>query len=580
MRIRTPYGVNAAIVVLSLLAVFIVAGASTPTEAAQSHDFDPSYIISDSNFYDRSAMSQVQIQDFLNQKIGICSNEQCLNVGSFSTMSRDRRVSDTTGNVRCEAYRPPAIAGAAAIIYAAQQSCSISAKVLLVTLQKEQLLVSGPKSRAPSIAALDRAMGYACPDTGTCTVLGFDNQVYSAALQLSTYKNSRFGKQPGTQNILFHPDASRCGSALVNVRNYATAALYNYTPYQPDAAALANLYGTGGSCSSYGNRNFWAYFTDWFGSPTGPVDPFGTVDEVSATTGVVSARGWGIDPDSSDPIIVHVYRDGAFATGVRADRPRADISAHYPDSGADHGFEASFSAAPGEHEICVYGINIGPGENALLECERVVVPAPVQPFGYVDSVVVSGLSVSSSGWALDPSVSSSVYVHVYVDGRFLTGFPADRERQDVAAAFRSSGPLHGFSQSFDLPPGTHMVCFYGLNAALTASAQLSCIALTTQPAQPVGYLDSITNEVDGLRLTGWAFDPTVDGLVYVHVYSGGVFVGGFPTSIDRSDVGAVYPGHGSLTGFDFLVSSVKVGQPVCVHALNYNLDGSRLLGCR
>ena len=46
-----------------------------------------------------------------------------------------------------------------------------------------------------------------------------------------------------------------CGTSSVYIQNQATAGLYNYTPYQPNAAALANLYGTGDSCSAYGNRN-------------------------------------------------------------------------------------------------------------------------------------------------------------------------------------------------------------------------------------------------------------------------------------------------------------------------------------
>jgi hypothetical protein len=33
---------------------------------------------------------------------------------------------------------------------------------------------------------------------------------------------------------------------------------------------LSNLYGTGNSCSSYGNRNFWRIYYEWFGNPTGP----------------------------------------------------------------------------------------------------------------------------------------------------------------------------------------------------------------------------------------------------------------------------------------------------------------------
>jgi len=45
--------------------------------------------------------------------------------------------------------------------------------------------------------------------------------------------------------------------------------LYYYTPYVPNKAALDNLYGTGDACSAYGNRNFWRFYHDWFGSPIG-----------------------------------------------------------------------------------------------------------------------------------------------------------------------------------------------------------------------------------------------------------------------------------------------------------------------
>ena len=58
-----------------------------------------------------------------------------------------------------------------------------------------------------------------------------------------------------------------CGTSDVFIEGKATAGLYSYTPYRPNLAALINLYGLGDSCSSYGNRNFWVYFSDWFGSP-------------------------------------------------------------------------------------------------------------------------------------------------------------------------------------------------------------------------------------------------------------------------------------------------------------------------
>jgi hypothetical protein len=69
----------------------------------------------------------------------------------------------------------------------------------------------------------------------------------------------------GTNFIRYNPNAA-CGGTNVTIANRSTQALYNYTPYQPNQAALNAGYGNGDSCSAYGNRNFYLYFTDWFGS--------------------------------------------------------------------------------------------------------------------------------------------------------------------------------------------------------------------------------------------------------------------------------------------------------------------------
>ena len=121
-------------------------------------------------------------------------------------------------------------------------------------------------------------MGQGCPDTAACDTryYGFFNQVYGAAWQMKRYANPPGTSQyftwyaPGkTWNILYNPNHS-CGSSPVHVQNQATANLYYYTPYQPNQAALNAGYGTGDGCSSYGNRNFYNYFTDWFGSTQSP----------------------------------------------------------------------------------------------------------------------------------------------------------------------------------------------------------------------------------------------------------------------------------------------------------------------
>jgi hypothetical protein len=70
--------------------------------------------------------------------------------------------------------------------------------------------------------------------------------------------------------IQYNPNAS-CGGSNVYIQNQATAGLYNYTPYQPNASAINNLYGSGDSCGAYGNRNFWRMYNDWFGSTQIPI---------------------------------------------------------------------------------------------------------------------------------------------------------------------------------------------------------------------------------------------------------------------------------------------------------------------
>ncbi|WP_084767303.1 LGFP repeat-containing protein [Leucobacter komagatae] len=122
-------------------------------------------------------------------------------------------------------------------------------------------------------------MGYACPDSGpggtaNCdpTQGGFFQQVYRAAWQLKVYRafpNSYNYKPFQNNTIQWHPNAS-CGTSSVRIENWATAALYIYTPYRPNQAALNAGWGTGDGCSSYGNRNFYNYYRAWFGTPSGP----------------------------------------------------------------------------------------------------------------------------------------------------------------------------------------------------------------------------------------------------------------------------------------------------------------------
>jgi len=253
--------------------VTVAAGLLVPTSAnavtLSGDDFTAGDIISDAQFFGENLMTAQEIQRFLSKKVRQCGSlNLCLSVYTQDTFTREATsVQDDGADPLCESYAGAKDETAAQIIFKVQRACNISAKVILVLLQKEQGLITNSN---PTADKLKIATGYACPDTAPCDAkyFGFYNQVYSAASQLKRYTEpaSRFynSKPVGSRSpILFHPNA-RCGTKSVKILNLATHALYIYTPYTPNAAALANLTGLGDSCSSYGNSNFWEYYTYWF----------------------------------------------------------------------------------------------------------------------------------------------------------------------------------------------------------------------------------------------------------------------------------------------------------------------------
>lgn len=253
----------------ALLTVFAPVGTQSAS-AATGSDFDPGYLVSDENFYNGSAMGFADVQNFILSKNSQCSS-------SYACLWNYRQATPSMpASAYCAAMPGQSNEPAASIIARVGAACGLSQRALLVILQKEQSLVT---STNPSQRSFTAATGFGCPDTAPCdpSYGGFFYQVYNAARQFQVYRArpTSFNHQPlATNNILFHPAAS-CGTSPVFILNWATAGLYNYTPYQPNGAALNNLYGTGDGCSAYGNRNFWRMWTDWFGSPTStPVSVF------------------------------------------------------------------------------------------------------------------------------------------------------------------------------------------------------------------------------------------------------------------------------------------------------------------
>lgn len=272
--------------VLVAVAVFALVGGfvtspttSAPSEsvaqAADLSQFSPGNIIADRLFWDPNAMTQAEIQAFLEAKVPNCrAGYTCL-----KNFTENTRYEPATP--MCGAYQNEAQESAARIIWKVAQACGISPKVILVMLQKEQGLVL---DTWPVAIQYRSAMGAGCPDTAACDsdYYGFFNQVHYGAYLLKRYTMPS-GTGPGTayttrfdqrypvgqySNVQYHPNTS-CGTQSVYIANQATHSLYIYTPYTPNSAALSAGYGIGDACSAYGNRNFFNYYTDWFGSTQG-----------------------------------------------------------------------------------------------------------------------------------------------------------------------------------------------------------------------------------------------------------------------------------------------------------------------
>ena len=275
-------------------------GASPRAEAADLSAFNPGNIIDDALFWDGNAMNAAQIQNFLNSKVANClAGYTCLKDYTETTHSID-------GTPMCSRYDGAANESAAQIIARIAQTCGLSPKSILVILQKEQGLVT---SRSPSSGSYRSAMGAGCPDTAACdsNYYGFFNQLHYGAYLLKRYTQPP-GTGPGTNwssrfdlsypvskttAILYNPTAT-CGTLSVYIENQATHALYMYTPYTPNPAALGAGYGLGDACSAYGNRNFYNYYVDWFGSVRGPQVGASFLDSYVSRGGVTGVLSYPI----------------------------------------------------------------------------------------------------------------------------------------------------------------------------------------------------------------------------------------------------------------------------------------------
>lgn len=236
--------------------------------------FNPSILIPDAAFADtKTFVGPEGIQRFLESKGSVLANTSPDFLVKLSEPS-DVALKTSLGDPNPNAGR---LRTAAEIIWAASQASGLNPQVILVTLNKEQGLITSKHAPDRLQRALNHAMGFDCPDSSGCGNLfpGFyyqlmgnvdteGNRYLGAAKSLMKSFNTPSGRGPTIAGA-----AAKVGDSIqiantlgdyenifanqiVTLGNRATAALYRYTPH------VFN-----------GNYNFWKFFKAWFRYPNG-----------------------------------------------------------------------------------------------------------------------------------------------------------------------------------------------------------------------------------------------------------------------------------------------------------------------
>jgi hypothetical protein len=356
-----------------------------PAAALNSSSWSPGHIIDDVVFTNNASMTVQQIQNFLVAKVPTCDTNGTQPTthpngsGGYYTRAQWSAFSgnnapwaclrdyyENTSTLQNNFHDPstpiPGAISSAQIIWNAGQEFHINPQVILATLQKEQGLVTDDW---PWYSQYKAAMGYGCPDTAACDskYYGFYNQVESAAWQFRYYLDhpNAYNYWTGNNYIQYNPD-SNCGGSNVYIQNAATAALYIYTPYQPNGSALNGLSdsspGGTGTCGAYGNRNFWWYFNTWFGSSLAQPNDYSFVTSAATATHYNPGGTGSVSITLKNTGLNTWYSDNNLPSGKKSTR-LATIG--YQDSPF---FNPDHNSLNSRNQVLMTPDVVAPGENA------------------------------------------------------------------------------------------------------------------------------------------------------------------------------------------------------------------------
>ncbi|MEO6702883.1 MAG: C40 family peptidase [Jatrophihabitantaceae bacterium] len=124
--------------------------------------------------------------------------------------------------------------------------------------------------------------------------------------------------------------------------------------------------------------------------------PSGAVESAVAESATgLRVNGWASDPDNRlHSLLVVGYLDGNSARTVAANLSRPDLVAS-KQAGLAAGFSFAVPASSGAHNICVWAVNIGIGNNSFLGCKALSTPAIAMPSGPTPATPAANVKITA-----------------------------------------------------------------------------------------------------------------------------------------------------------------------------------------
>lgn len=202
-----------------------------------------------------------------------------------------------------------------------------------------------------------------------------------------------------------------------------------------------------------------------------PALPIGALDVRNNGNGTVNLNGWAYDASAPKaPVIVVLTIDGGSHIYHYASGPRPEL-AQYGFPG-DHGFNFNYPiGTDGSHKVCMYAVDIGPGDWISTGCKQVTVTGNDPQGGLF--VAKSGSTIKASGYAFD---ANDLYAHTTVmitlNGNIVSYAVANQPYP--ALAYYGVPGNHGFASSFTASSGKNSVCLFIGNIGPGASTLAQC----------------------------------------------------------------------------------------------------------